>query len=45
VTENKNQWDQVLLEADFSYSDSPNKSIGKIPFHILYGMHPEDFLS
>ena len=25
---------------EYAYNDSPNKSKGKIPFHIVYGMHP-----
>ena len=30
----------MFYQAEFSYNDSPNKSTGVIPFHILYGMHP-----
>jgi hypothetical protein len=25
---------------EFAYNDSPNRSTGKIPFQIVYGMHP-----
>ena len=40
VSDHPKQWDQVLLQALFSYNDSPNRGIWLIPFHILYGMHP-----
>jgi hypothetical protein len=40
VTEHHNQWDQIMPQAEFTYNDSPNKSTGKIPFQILYGMQP-----
>jgi hypothetical protein len=40
VTEHHNQWDQILLQAEFTYNDSPNRSTGKSPFQILYGMQP-----
>jgi hypothetical protein len=40
VTEHHNQWDQILPQAEFAYNDSPNRSTGKIPFQILYGMQP-----
>jgi hypothetical protein len=40
VTKHHNQWDQILPQAKFSYNDSPNRSIGNIPFQILYGMQP-----
>ena len=40
VAEHRSQWDQILLQAEFAYNDSPNKSTGKIPFQIVYGMHP-----
>jgi hypothetical protein len=29
-----------LPQAEFAYNDSPNRSTGKIPFQIVYGMHP-----
>jgi hypothetical protein len=41
VTEHHNQCDQILPQAEFTYNDSPNKSTGKSPFQILYGMHPK----
>ena len=40
VSEHPKQWDQALPQAEFAYNDSPNISIGLIPFHIFYGMHP-----
>lgn len=38
--EHPKQWDQVLAEAEYAYNDSPNRSTGQSPFHIVYGMHP-----
>jgi hypothetical protein len=29
-----------MPQAEFAYNDSPNRSTGKIPFQIVYGMHP-----
>lgn len=34
------QWDSILAQAEYAYKDSPNKSTGQSPFHIVYGMHP-----
>ena len=28
-----------MAQAKFAYNDSPNRSMGKSTFHILYGMH------
>lgn len=42
TSEQPKQWDHVLAQAEFAYSDSPNRSTRLIPFHILYGMHPRD---
>jgi hypothetical protein len=40
VIEHHNQWDQIMPQAKFAYNDSPNRSTGKSPFQILYGMQP-----
>jgi hypothetical protein len=40
VTEHHSQWDNILPQAEFAYNDSVNRSIGQIPFHIVYGMQP-----
>jgi hypothetical protein len=40
VTEHHNQWDRILPQAEFAYNHSPNRSTGKRPFQILYGMQP-----
>ena len=40
IGESPKQWDKELAQAEFSYNDSPNRSIGMSPFQILYGMHP-----
>ena len=38
--ESLKQWYRVLAQDEFSYNDSPKRSIGMSPFQILYGMHP-----
>jgi hypothetical protein len=40
VTEHHSQWDQILTQEEFAYNDSPNRSTGRSPFQILYGMQP-----
>jgi hypothetical protein len=40
VTKHHNQWDQIRLHAEVAYNDSPNRSTGKSPFQIFYGMQP-----
>jgi hypothetical protein len=40
VIEHHSQWDHILPQSEFAYNDSLNRSIGKIPFQIVYGMHP-----
>lgn len=40
VNEHKKQWDQVLPQVESANNDSPNKSTGKSPFQIVYGIHP-----
>jgi hypothetical protein len=40
VTEHHSQWDQILSQAEFAYNDSVNRSMGKSPFQIVYGMKP-----
>jgi hypothetical protein len=40
VTEHHSQWDHILPQAKFAYSDSINRSTGKIPFQIVHGMKP-----
>jgi hypothetical protein len=40
VTEHHSQWDHILPQAEFSYNDSLNRSTGKSPFQILYGIQP-----
>ena len=38
--EHPKQWDLALAQAEFTYNDSTNRSIGMSPFQIVYGMHP-----
>lgn len=40
TAEHPKQWDQVLLQVEYAYDDSPNRKERQIPFHISYGMHP-----
>jgi hypothetical protein len=40
VIEHHCQWDHILLQVEFAYNDSPNRSTGQSPFHIVYGMQP-----
>jgi hypothetical protein len=40
VTEQHSQWDHILPRAEFAYNDSINRSTGKSPFQIVYGMQP-----
>ena len=40
VVDHPKQWDQALLQAEFSYNNSPNRSTRLSPFHIVYGMNP-----
>jgi hypothetical protein len=32
------QWDQILLQEEFAYNDSPNWRTGHSPFKIMYEM-------
>ena len=40
VTEHHNNWDNVIPQAEFTYNDSVNRSIGKHPFEIVYNRQP-----
>jgi hypothetical protein len=40
VTEQGRQWDQILAQAEFAFNNSVNRSTGKSPFEIVYGIHP-----
>lgn len=43
VGDNVKAWDLVLPQAEFAYNNSPNRSSGKTPFYIVYGMSPLHF--
>ena len=38
VTKHHSQWDHILPQEKIAYNDSLNRSIGKSPFQIVYGM-------
>jgi hypothetical protein len=40
VIEHHSQWDQILAQVEFANNDSVNRSTGKSPFQIVYGMNP-----
>ena len=40
VGDHPKQWDQRLAQEKYAYNNSPNRSIGKSHFQIVYGMHP-----
>jgi hypothetical protein len=40
VTEHHSHWDNILPQEEFAYNDSVNRSTGKSPFQIVYGMQP-----
>ena len=43
--EHPKQRDQILAQVAYAYNESPNKSTGQIPFHIVYGMHQEEYMN
>jgi hypothetical protein len=34
------QWNQILAQTEFAFNNSVNRSTRKIPFEIVYGIHP-----
>jgi hypothetical protein len=44
VTEQGHQWDQILAQAKFAFKNSINRSTGKIPFEIVYGIQPRGII-
>ena len=42
--QNREKWDSILAQAEFSYNDTVNRSTGKSPFQIVYGTHPRGIL-
>lgn len=37
-------WDQIIHQAEFAYNDNVNRSTGKSPFEVVYGLHPRGVL-
>jgi hypothetical protein len=44
VTEQGRQWDQILAQEEFAFNNSVNRSTGKIPFEIMYGIQPRGII-
>ena len=42
--EHGEKWDTILPQAEFSYNDTINRSTGKSPFQIVYGLNPRGVL-
>jgi hypothetical protein len=40
VMEHHGSWDNILPQVEFAYNDSVNRSTGKSPFQVVYGMQP-----
>jgi hypothetical protein len=40
VIEHHSSWDSILSQAEFAYKDQVNRSTGRSPFHIVYGIQP-----
>jgi hypothetical protein len=40
MTEHHTSWDNILPQVEFAYNDSVNRSTGKSPFQIVYGVLP-----
>lgn len=37
-------WDQLIHQAKYAHNDSVNRSTGKSPFEVVYGMHPKGIM-
>jgi hypothetical protein len=44
VTGQGQQWDQIMAQAEFAFNNSVNKSTGKSPFEIVYGIQPRGII-
>lgn len=42
--EHGSSWDSILAQAEFAYNDSVNRSTGRTPSQIVYGVHPRGVL-
>jgi hypothetical protein len=42
VTEQGHQLDQIMAQEDFAFNNSVSRSIGNIPFEIMYGIQPRE---
>jgi hypothetical protein len=40
VIEHHSSWDHIFPQAEFAYNDSVNRSTGKSPFQVVYGLQP-----
>jgi hypothetical protein len=44
VTKQGRLWDQIMAQAEFEFNNLVNRSIGKSPFEIVYGIHPRGII-
>jgi hypothetical protein len=44
VTKKGRHWDQILAQEEFSFKNFVNKSTGKIPFEIVYGIQLREII-
>nr|GEX61760.1 reverse transcriptase domain-containing protein [Tanacetum cinerariifolium] len=40
IRDNAKQWDLILLQVEFAYNRSVNRTTGSIPFEVVYGRNP-----
>eukprot|EP00955_Chlamydomonas_euryale_P021670 228934-Chlamydomonas_euryale.AAC.1 len=45
VSPHHDDWDELLVNAEFAYNDSVNRTTGFTPFYLNYGRHPHTPLS